>query len=1187
MASLDPLAPPTAAEVVHHTLHDLFLNHRAPSPTRWLVANAEDLPNKLLRHIRAQEPALTGKADGSGHLLSGPAGEEIISLRRVAWIDGPKTNEALVSEQALGRDLKLTFAISAADGRTTEVNWRIPGVPFCTPWGTYVVGANQLLIANKLVQKPGVFPVNLEERAHPTPDGNGVLFHSPYASILQLSDRVVAIARTLTTTAQHQGQLAAPVTVPRAAWGEFDAALTPARLGSASDRLLQPTDFPQLSSAFAKAMRLADSDEKTFNLSFNRWVNDVARAPVEPDNWKSRWERLGHPKLAEAKYWNLANAGLADAVIVSVPNDEFIPFSSIARLRVQTGADLMAEMLAQKVNRVIERVVRDSRWGSGGPARQALAARWGQTSWSITQDILRAARSGTDRNNNTLANEKTPAETAMRVNMLIREGHIFGTPDDISEAQRRFDAPSSQYFLSAITMENAQVGNVLHLLPQTEIDPANGELIAPFAVVNRDQPGEFIRVRLNSERLEVLESALREQGTGLLMGRPGDLSATTVTVHHRTNPIARIPKAEVAAYFDAAPEDCLPLAIRMFPGMVDVEVSRHPMSLAFSAGASSCNGSGPDADFTADATAASCLLLNAGKAFGLPVGGVIEAVQRHGRLSEVQVRGDDGKLHCVQFPTDLSNAFSNAVGLTVAKPVGSRVEPGEFVLIPDQACVRNSVAAGIPGVFPSLPLRAAQFSLGEEDLLVVSSGLAASGRATVLKQANAVRISSDEGDIRLAIGQPGTLLLPGMTIGWRQTTDRQGVRNWQEILAGEDDRGIIANIFFVKDDKGRGGSVTLNDLARQAPLLPRQTADLLAAVAADFQPIADGWNPAVIEHLRGQGANPREHFESAHYYLWTAPTAGGEPVWEHRAVTLADLMAGPGNAAHDELVARLLHHPAAELIFGEFTGQTCTRNAFEDRLHFTQQLVHRMKEAAGHTITADLVPASTRSVVVALLRELPLGDGDKLTAGGTKGSTKVVHPQELPMHVHEGRFVPAELAYTMLGFFARSDYGNMKSTSEGPNARVVTSSVWSPERGLMEMPIVHGIYRALRQGESNPGTAASARGTPEREIQLERRGAGFSFDGQAQDGRAANRADHTLAADVRPALEVGYSGPRDHRTLVRNVDVGLMHERLEERFSVRPLPVLPSMRPSSGGNRSNPTREFAPAFDDRGMLHPG
>ncbi len=1133
-------------DVVTHSLYDLFLGDDAPSPTRWYTANAEEMPQRLLRLLQAKEKPRPGSADPAqrGYVYSGPSGEEVIHVKDVRWSAPADLVHGMDEERDLVRELEVVIQITGPSGKTQELVRSIPDVPFPTPWGTYVKGANQTLITNKLTQKPGVFPVNLDERARSLPGSDGILWHTPFASVMQTREHLVAMTRSLISGARNEGCMNIPVTIPRNAWVEFDAALKSSNFSTAR---LSPADYPQLAEAFQNSMRLASPTPAMFD----RWIRDLAGSRVPAGSWTKRWDRLGMSELNRRGFWSLAASKDADRALEQLPRSEYIAFNSLARMRVQTGADLVSDMLSQKIGWLLEsHLVKDATAGLN--AKSFLTARWASTHWHLTRDLLSATHTGTERNNTTLSNDKTPAETAMRVNLLIREGHIFALPDGISEIQRQFHVPSSAYLLSPMTMENEHVGNALHLLPQTRVRNDTGELETVFVVekpgATADAPPSKERVYLNSEEIEVLEADLRRRGLGVMLGRPEDTTSPKVTLFLKGQPVCRVARDQVPAYFDAAPGDVLALALRMSPGQESVEVARHAMGIAFMAGASSCNGSRPDQDFAKDARDTCALMLNSGKAYHSPVAGTVEAVERKGRIGRVQISGDDGRLHVIEFPVDLSNAFSNSVGIACTKKPGERIEPAEYLLAPSQACVLNAIKAGVPGVFPSVPLKASQFSLGEEDLLILSRATAASGRLSIVKQANAKRLSGDRGDIRIAVAHPGTMIYPGMILGWQQTAQPGGTVRWTEVRAGHEDRGILANVFVVPDSKGKGGSVCFADEANVGPNLHRQVAELLAGVRADFDPIADGWKPDVVTFWQNQGADVRSRFETASYRI---PGAAGEaPI--SRTITLADLRAGPGHPSHDQLCRDLCDH-AGKITFGSADG-SC--GEFEERLQYTQQMVETMVERASVPLQTYGLPTSTKSVVFSIFKELPISDGDKLTALGTKGSVRVVHPQELPMTVENGKMAPTDIAYTSLGFVARSSYGDMAVTASGPSARTVNSYVWDRNRGLLIVPVVQGTYRAYRQGESNPDTAASVRGVPEPELDLSRRNAGYSLVGTAQDGRSSNRADHTLAADIKPAIESSYMGPRYARSLMQTMPE--LRQSIERDIPVTPAETIPS-----------------------------
>lgn len=1164
--------------VYRHNFYDLFLNDKNPSPTRWYLDNAETMPARLKRLIEGRQRDLSiGHTKITGWRFSGPAGEEIVRIKEVKWASPADLVSSLDRERGITRNLSFTFEIVSSDGSKDEITRTIADIPFPTPWGTYVIKANQEYLANRFVQKTGIFPVNLQEVGKPDPSRNGILWHTATASLLQTNDRIVVIARTLSDTREDgfrgKGRNKA-VVIPKLAWNEFDSALAEARL---HDGIIPLDRYPAIAKAYREAHGIhAGTDIKT---PFTNWLQEIGHARVVGGNWEKRLERLDAPEINQFRGWSIKAAKAADGFRQKLPQGEFIPFSSLARMKVQTAADIMAEMLAQLIS---TRIVKDS-LKPRGAARAIISQIWNRN-WSVTRDMIESTRTGTDRNVATIANEKTVVESAMRTNSILREGHLFGMPDGISEVQRQFHVPSCRYYISALTMENEGVGNVLHLLSRTIIDASTGELSAPFGMKEK---GESSIKWLGHEDLEVLQATLAAKGLGLADGKPENISDREPTnLMFNGQVITSVPREQIPAWFDATPEDCLSLPLRMSPGNVEVEPARHSLALAFMAGASSCKGSEPDPEFSEDSRKTCEFMLNTGKLINAPADGIVTVHKPDQRKGLVTITTKDGDVHEIPYPVEIANSFSNRTGLVCCQMNGAEVTAGMPLLVPDQACVINSIEQNTlnphanfrPGVFPAVPLIAAQYSVGEEDLLVISKGVMASGKLDIEKTSNAVSLLGREGDIRLAVNQPGTVILPGMLLGWQKVITGQGLQQWEEVRANDGDRGVLVGIQVFPDRTGQGGTLEPPPTENR-PDKGRFARELVAGVMASFADIADEWDPKVVNFFVNQGADPRVPYETAQYVVWSA----AKSEWESKSLTLAGLRQGPGNAEYDDLVAALVR-PKPEVIFGNYferdEKRQIARNPLETRLHYALGTAARVNELIdGEPSVKGFVPGVNR-IVFMVSRDLTLSDGDKATALGTKGSIKLVHPQELPMSLvsspvkvdQAGRPVQevqsAELAYSVLGFLARSSYGDLKVTATGPHATTKDCVVFDKRNGLLTVPVMQGIYRALRQGDSNPETASSSKGMLNRNLDLSKRNSGFSKDGQAVEGRKGNRADHTLAAAVRPALETSYVGQRDGSTFLRDSDrirselAGNMPVGVETGFVLSPQSVEPARVPA-------------------------
>jgi len=993
----------SATAATRHDLYQLFLSDDSRSPTRWYLQNAEGLPARLKRNIEERMrpiPSATGTVT-YGWLFPGPAGEEIVRLRDVRWDTAPNLTTAFDNEQSLTRTLALTFEITDATGRVTEVTKNIGNVPFPTPWGTYVIGANSSYLASKLTNKDGIFPVNLTESGAPKPEANGILFHCSSASVLQTEDRIVALVRSLTTNSlSNSFGRNVPVIIPRAAWPELDAAMQDARVRST--RPIDMANYPQLAAEFMRACRFPPETMRGA-FAFDHWVRELAFAKIPPGSWTQRLDRLEASDLNKQKFWSLRASAMCDKLRERLSQDEFIPFSSMARMRVETAADIIAAMLGQMVSdRVMDKTI-DRRMnvprGSALPAEKLLTQMWQTANWNVTEDLLRVVRMGSDGANESLANEPTPAETVLRVLQLNRWGHIFGEPTGISDAQRTYHAPSSFFFLNALTMENGNVGFSVFPLSVTEIDPATGEMRAPFVI---REGGEERRVMLTIEEVEILEESLAARGLGIAYGRPSETPDETMNLHYRAQTITEAPKSEIPAYFDVSPRDTLSVPLAMLPGVENTEPARHPLVLAFMNGAASCNGSRPDPEFVGHAREISQSVLNAGKAFKSPVSGTVQRIERDKRTSVVYILDENGTEHAVTFPSEMANAYSNATGLTCVKLPGEAVQRGEYLIVPDQACVLNSVKEGAPGVFATVPIEhAAQCSLGEEDTLVISQALAASGALTVLKSVNAVSISGENGPIQLVVTQPGTLILPGDVLAWQKVPNKQGGFDQVPIRADESDAGVLMNIQFFPDKAGRGTTVEPHAAANMLkPDYETIRREILQAVITDFAKIADGWDPAFVAAWNERNSDVRANYESVSYMVWDA--AGS--MWNTRNLSLNDLRGGKGNPGYDQLVADLAR-PPSEVLYGVYEPNPDSaapgkfvKNSIEERLHYTHQMLQRVAERLERPPEIDGAKIGIRRVLFTVMRELPISNGDKLALGGTKGSTMVVHPQRMPTH---------------------------------------------------------------------------------------------------------------------------------------------------------------------------------------------
>ena len=1134
MASNNTSSSPAQKPIVRHSLYDLFLGTEDASPTLWYLQNAENLPAKVRQLLQDMEP-LQPSAGGParrGFAINSSAGEQFIHITDAAWGPHPDLVRDLNDEKDIVRELRLHLEVSSPDGRREPLVLTIPEVPFLTPWGTYVHGANQILITNRLAQKPGIFPVNLTELGQKIDANNGILFHTPFASVMQTKDNLVAITRTLITHSQADDYMNRPVTIPRIAWEEFDRAL---KLAAFKSRAIPLESFPNLSKAFHSAMKLKVPSSQFFT----NWIRDLAAAKVPPGSWERRWARLGAPAMAGHRFWTIDASREADRALGALPKREFIPFESIARMNVQTGADLLAAMIAQKTAWVLE----SHRWNpryENLPADTYIRQRWNNHKrWNMLGDLITATHSGPEDPTSTLANEKTPLETPTSVNKFHSSGHVFGSPDGTSDVQRNFDIKSALCFLSPITQENENVGAAEHPLGRTTVDPKTGELQAPFVVPasydpTTGKPVGQVAVRLNSEGLEQLEADLAKAGLGLYLGRPQDIPEGTkfVTLTRKGESYERVPKADIPAYLDISPKDALPQQLRGTPGIETLGPDRLPMSEAFLVGASSCNGSGPSQAYDPVSAAACEETLNSGKSAKSPVDGTILDLVRDGRYGSVHIATSDGTVHEIEYPVDLTNPFSNPVGIACTKRPGDSIKKGEYLLVPNQSCVTNSLGTGTPGVYPYVTVPTASFSIGEEDQYGVSRATAASRIFSIIQQKNTASIDGSAGKIQVAVAQPGTLIYPGQILGWQEKRQADGTARWSEIRAGNDDRGILANVFVVRDSKGAGGSVEFIPEATIAPNLHSQTAELLATIRADFDPISKGWRPEVEAFWESQGQDCREDTESAYYSL---RDAGRTLV---RQINLEDLRQGFGNEAHDQLCQDLVLH-AGSISFGAPSNDR-PRTSLETALHYTQDLVRTMVERASTPVRTHGLPSSVKRIVFSYIKPLDLMDGDKFAAHGSKGSLKLHHPQELPMSVVDGRLAFTAVARTELGPIARTALSDMYP-SDKKSASSRDSVFWAGPRGLITAPVSYGLTGFLRQGTSNPGTAADSRGIPGRD--------GYTTEGDPKNGRKANVAD-VLMAPASPARENTMAGDRSPHSL---------RHSMPELRTHRPTPAVHEM----------------------------
>jgi hypothetical protein len=167
------------------TLHELALNNPEESATKHILVDAERIPEKIMELLKGKMPFKVEK----------PFVSEKYTIRSCKWASNPDQAKAIKEQRTLTRDLEISIEFKK-NGVKKNLSITLPNIPTPCINGSYIYGENtkstpgEYYFTRKLIQKPGIFPINLEENKNNNPN-YGIVFESPEITTIQAESELL------------------------------------------------------------------------------------------------------------------------------------------------------------------------------------------------------------------------------------------------------------------------------------------------------------------------------------------------------------------------------------------------------------------------------------------------------------------------------------------------------------------------------------------------------------------------------------------------------------------------------------------------------------------------------------------------------------------------------------------------------------------------------------------------------------------------------------------------------------------------------------------------------------------------------------------------------------------------------------------------------------------------------------
>ena len=1006
------------------TLHELALNTPGDSPTRHILEEAEKMPKKVITYLNGYMPFQILK----------PYSPELYSIKSCEWANMPNQTKALSEQKTLTRNLKITLDWRK-DGQNQNIDVVMKGVPFPGTKGAYIYGENstgvpgEYFFSQRLKQKPGIFPINLEEREG-EPVKPAFLWESLETTTIQTPEDLLIHLKSETSSINKQQNV---VRIPKELWQDFDKMIREAR----NNPFIRWEKYPKLAEAIKKGFGLK-SGEKA-NARLNHWTSSIAIQQIPQGRWQKRIQGLGLPELAKAEPWNMKAAETAQNSI-SENKIEFLGVNDLGRKHLESASNVMAQVIGHEVLNCLNQV-KFNHISPENIKSHVFTRQWQNKPWP---KIL-ASRCILDNDNRTQDDASTPAISALTANKIEVINDTINPNGDRSITERKYD-PSFIGAIAPTSRENAEVGRMHILCSGAQIDPDTKEILRPVkTAVCKNGEIQTTTEWMGCEELEELKKNLTRQ-TNHKIREVG---------YGRPNTLPELKEGEMTAFLDMDANDHLPIPLLLCPDILKDSPARYPVLEAFLSGASPVCGAETMPQDNETSIKASRTVANNGELLYSPISGTVSHIGK--KTPVIIIQGDDGEEYEIPFYRNTANAFEKDRGLKCTVLEGQRIEKGQLIIQPDTPCIidgRLALGATTLNVSASMV----------EDERHINKAVVIAGRMTMRYDTTLKTEGISGHPITLNLVQPGTVIKEGDILAIKRvpkvTTDPETERKITItedtfIRASSDEAGILKAINFVDKDPKKQCTLSINQEALRPVEIKSQIKGMLQKSLQEFHQEMRDWNPNFQASCEEMGIDLRPKFQELNYEI-----QNDEGQWEKRGLHLSNLV--PGQSEFDQL-ARDIEKPV-----GKFRADYQENYLIERICRNTHQNVQTLIEAARNQISAHDIPKNVNRVDWIIENEKALKTGSKVACpNGTKGTVKIKKISEMPIVKINGEFRLAESLSTKHAALARGSLGTQQNAGIDKTDQI-QKVLWYEEDGFTAAHAELSKESMILQGKSDP-----------------------------------------------------------------------------------------------------------------------
>lgn len=799
----------------------------SPVEPNWIVKNARATPTKIKNAF--DKPIRFKTATGY----------EEYKLKNITW--DPTTPEYNLYQNTnpdmTGRSLKLTWSYKGPLGEQSTHTTEILGFPYPNDKGAYEYNGEEVYMTNKLVQKPGVFPVFTQGRqtGQKNPE---FLWETPNATFLQNTQNLSIQLRKTTGEGKHK-----PITIPREHWQQFSEILESFRNKTGDKRpekifefwqkkaLEQKTSNPK--KPLLKLLKIIQNglglhEETKNNSKIASFLNNLAIEEI-PNKTKHTWLKYLETKNPEhaktiqktykSKHWNFEAAQAAATIIEGttkiqkkdgtpriIPIKNFLGLGDNARLRMQTGNDVFVKYVEQHIKTAIQKTHNDHY----NKIKTAHAFIKNQREQIIWKNKFNTATTTKELNNE--RNFLAPISTRDKILITLRTfaETSFKLEPESADIEREIH-PSTLLFISHVTQENEDAGRNRALCNQTKVDNETGELKIPVKI---KQNTTFKTTWITGEELTKILDENPNQG--ILLDKPENITNGEYRLYNMTkdrtyNNIlttkANIKEPKnIKIHFKGDQLDMFPQHLAAIDDVNKTDPSRNPMLKAGLIGAVPINGAQKPKNISQEALKNAKKNADIGGIYVSPITGKIIDIKPTKIDQEITIQSDDNKQCIMHVPRQKSNAFKSDTGTTVFCQINDIVQKKHVVAGPElyQDLLQNKT---YQPVFVGTNFKTISTTIGNEDQMAISRAVVISGRLT--KITTEKETTEHIGPIHLGSIHPGQMITPNTILAY-QTIIENGEQRNVPILTSQNQGGILKRVTYVMSDNAKENLCNIN-----------------------------------------------------------------------------------------------------------------------------------------------------------------------------------------------------------------------------------------------------------------------------------------------------------------------------------------------------------------------------------------